>query len=301
MKKHTKVNSVALNRPWKGRLPQCESWTGRQILPVRPHPVTCTRDPGFHPSTCPYGSPVHTGPQPCSVYAPSQIDSCRQAGGQRGSAQWGSAVLRILQFLISPSLPFRVLLCTGEGPRDIRDAAEDQRVPGTHAVPAPAHDRDLQATAAAAAAAPPSETVSAAGVRSRGGGLGSARRWRCRRRGLPAGHEGSEALGCVPSKVWTAFYVLIIPSLWEVHQYSEIEFKLFQVSQNNSHKQFFPLYPGSCQHKNFEYTLYSSYNVYIPKNCNLSLSQWIILYLSWGLYNSLWENHCRLGIAHRFY
>lgn len=51
-------------------------------------------------------------------------------------------------------------LHVGEGPRDLWDAAEDQGVPGAHAVSASAHDRDIQAAAAAAAPAFAAETVS---------------------------------------------------------------------------------------------------------------------------------------------
>lgn len=48
----------------------------------------------------------------------------------------------------------------GEGKRNIWNATKDQRVPGTYAVPSPAHDWDLPAAAATAAPALAPEAVS---------------------------------------------------------------------------------------------------------------------------------------------
>lgn len=84
---------------------------------------------------------------------------------QASSATWNLQIRRIdgtahSSRVLHSSFVFPCALHIGKGPRDLRDAAEDQGVPGTHAVPASAHDRDVQAAAAAAAPAPTSETVS---------------------------------------------------------------------------------------------------------------------------------------------
>lgn len=58
--------------------------------------------------------------------------------------------------------PLRVFFShdPGEGTGDVWNATEDQRISGTHAVPSPAHDWDLQAAAAATAPALAPEAVS---------------------------------------------------------------------------------------------------------------------------------------------
>lgn len=66
--------------------------------------------------------------------------------------------LIFLQLFIFSSLSFCSFI--GEGPWDLRNAAEDQRIPGTHAVPSSTHDWNLQAAAATTAPTFTSETVS---------------------------------------------------------------------------------------------------------------------------------------------
>lgn len=86
-----------------------------------------------------------------SKSANSSIQSPRKMRGDRPS--YTSSVRHFCFSLL-------LLVLLGEGPWDIRNAVEDQGVPGTHAVPASAHDWNIQAAAAAAAPAFTSETVS---------------------------------------------------------------------------------------------------------------------------------------------